>query len=721
MDPIEKKALDFLTELARVINFMQMYNEKHPTVKDALQKAYRLLEEVLRVQPTLNFGKGEDVLMIQNKQITEKSIVADKFIKMLGERNMNGVVMRQGAPMSELEAFVKLMSSKADQVVKDGQIIPDLLKNFKKISLNEIKYLMVGEDENLESLTEARKFFNTIFSEEFKNLKGTDALNHIGKVIQKILPKLAEQKLDGSEDELWEFFEKSVSTFGGGGIRQTRQGLLTAVKGMDPNIQKSLFGEVIRSPQQLEAVLKKFSKDRKASLLVDEVNKGTELNSALDSLLQSKGEIVQLAEALAKKLGGSADEDKLDKIFGLLQQMEAGERIVFRKRGKVIIAEPDKEFEKQYQDLFAKLNFETEVINNGRELLQKIRIPANRPDLLVMDVKLPGLSGLEVLNALDMEKIRTPVVLCTEMVAMKNAFEVQMYPKLKFLTKPFNYKDFMDGVDELCPKIEEKKVAATAKGKEDKPAELSDEMKAEMNKAREIQRNLMPAKFPDTPGYDLYGFYKPFDQVGGDYYDVFAIGGDHVGIMIADVSGHGISGAMVMVMVRSAIRTWTHTTTSPKELLTKVNPIVVRDILPGMFVTVYYAVVNMPEKKVTCACAGHNPALLWRSKTKTCAFTQKGGMPLGIMAGKAFENTVKEETIQLEVGDRLTLYTDGVVETKSPSYEDFGDDRFINIINKLAFQPSQVFINQIMHALTSFQSTAMQNDDITLVTIRAVK
>ena len=132
-----------------------------------------------------------------------------------------------------------------------------------------------------------------------------------------------------------------------------------------------------------------------------------------------------------------------------------------------------------------------------------------------MDVKLPGLSAIEVLGALDMEKIRIPVILCTEMVAIQNSFEVQMYPKLKFLSKPFNYKDFMDGVDEMCPKVEEVKAtpAAAAGG-------MSPELKAELSKAREIQRNLMPARFPDTPGYDIHAFYKSCDEVGGDYYDI---------------------------------------------------------------------------------------------------------------------------------------------------------------------------------------------------------
>ena len=717
MDPFEQKSLDFLVELTRIIRNMQMYNEQHATVKAGVEKAHAMLNDVLRMQPSLTFGKGEGVLLIQNKQITEKNAAADRFVKMLAERNMGGVVIKQGVPFAEVQAFIKLMATKPDQVVVDGQIKPEHLKPFQKISINEIKYLMVGDDEDLESLTEARKFFNTVFSEEFKNLKGPEALEQLGKVIQKVLPKIADMKLENSQDELWEFFEKSVSSFGGGGIKQTRQGLLTALKGMPPEVQKTLFGQVIKSPQQLEAVMKKFSDDRKASMLVDEVKTGAEMSKALESLLASKGEIVQLAEALMKKFGGDTETGgEFDRIFSLIHEIESGERIVVRKRGKVIVADLDDKYIQQYNDLLSKLNFDVELMKNGKELLDKIRIPQNRPDVLVMDVKLPGLSALEILDALDMEKIRTPVLLCTEMVSVQNEFQVKMYPKLRFLSKPFNFKDFIDSIDELCPKIEEKE----AKPKPIK-GEISPELKAELDKAKEIQRNLMPKQFPQTPGYELFAFYKAYDQVGGDYYDIIPIGPDHIGILVADVSGHGVSGAMVMVMVRSAIRTWAHTTTSPKELLAKANPVIVRDMLPGMFVTLYYAILDMPKKTLTCSCAGHNPSVLWRYKDKKCSLTNKGGMPLGILAGAGFEATLKEEVIQLNKGDRMILYTDGIVETMSPDYEEFGDDRFFKVIDQVAIQRSDVCIKHILHAVNTFQATAPQHDDLTIVTVRCIK
>ncbi len=726
MDPFEQKALDFLMELTRIIRSMQMYNEAHPIVRAGIQKASQMLNEVLRQQPSLSFGKGEGVLLIQNKQITEKNPAADRFVQMLNERNISGVVIKQGVPNSEIESFIKLMATKPDQVVVDGQIKPELLKPFNKIAVNEIKYLMVGEEEDLESLTEARKFFNSIFSEEFKGLKGADALKKIGAIIQKILPKVAEQNFENGQEELWEFFEKSVSSFGGGNVTDTRQSLLTTVKGMPPETQKMLFGQVIRSPQQLEAVMKKFSDDRKAAILAEEANAANaDVSKALEALLKTKGDVVQLAEALMKKFGTEGGEKggDFDRIFQMIQKAEVGDKVQIKERGLIFVADTKEEFVSQYRELCKKLGFTVEAIASGRELLTKVRTAKKKPELIIMEIKLPELSGLEILSAFDMERVRIPIILATEMASVKNSFEVQMYPKLKFFTKPVSPADLIATINEFCPMPEEeKKPAAAAPGKaEAKESGLSEEMKAEMNKAREIQRNLMPRQFPQTPGYELHAFYKPYDEIGGDYYDVIALGPDHVGMLIADVSGHGVSGAMVMVMVRSAIRTWAHTTTSPKELLSKVNPIIARDILPGLFVTIYYCVLDMPKKTLTCACAGHNPAAYWKYKDKKCFLTRKGGMPLGILAGPAFDATVKEEVIQMDQGDRIILYTDGMVETMNPADEEYTEERFCAEINKIAGQRSDVVIKHLVQCVTTFQSTAPQHDDLTLATLRCLK
>lgn len=714
MEPFEAKALQFLVVLTQIIRNMQMYNEAHPTVRAGVTQAYNTVTEVLRMQPTLNFGKGENVLLIQNKQITEKNPAADRFVQMLAKRNISGVVIHQGVTLAEIEKFIKLMSTKVDDVVVDGQIKPELLQGFSKISVNEIKYLMVGEDEDLETLTEAKKFFNNVFSEEFKGLKGTEALSKVGSIIQKLLPKISEMHMENTDNELFDFLEKSVTMFGGGGIHETRQSLLTSVKSMPPEVQKKMFGTVIRSPQQLEAVLQRFSDDKKVEILAHEVEQSKDVSGALNTLLKTKGEIVNIVETLMKKFGNDPEHsEEFTKVYKMIQQVEGGATLTM-PRGTVWIAEKE-DIAKEHEDLFFKLNFKVEQIPNGRILLERARQEEGRADLIVMDMELEERSGLEILACFDMERIRIPVIIVTDKLGLEKTFEVQMYYKQKFFAKPCSIKDLMEAADEFCPKQEEIDLSD-----EDEEPELSDEMKAELNKAKEIQRNLMPKTLPNIPGYELQAFYQPYDQVGGDYYDIIQIDPEHVGILIADVSGHGVSGAMVMVMVRSAMHAWIGTTTSPKELLTKVNPIITRDILPGLFVTVYYAVLDLKTRELTCSCAGHNPAVIWRYASRQGEFTQKGGMPLGILAGPAFQATLKEEKIQLNRGDRLILYTDGMVETMNPEGEEYSEERFMTEVNRASGQRSDICVKHLVSCVIRFQDTAPQHDDLTLVTLRCL-
>ena len=728
MEPIEQKALNFLVELTRIISNMQMYNDVHPIVKSGVEKAHATLTEILRMQPVLNFGKGEDVLLIQNKQITEKNPSANRFVQMLAERNIGGVVIRQGVTLAEVEQFIKLMSTKRDSVLVNGAINPDLLAGLNKISVNEIKYLMVGEDEDLESLTEARKFFNNVFTEEFKGLKGTEALSKLGMIIQKIMPKLSEMHFDNEQEELWDFFEKSLTMFGGNGIQETKQGLLTSVKSMPPDVQKKMFGQVIRSPQQLEVVLKKFSDDKKAEIIAQEAANNKDMSNALNTLLKTKGEIVKVVETLMKKFGSDVDQsEEFTKIYQMIQQVEGGAKLQ-KPRGTIWIAEPDEERAKEYEDLFFMLNFKIRQIPDGAELLEEARKLHEKsrdegcPDLILMELKLPNRSGIEILGIFDIERIRIPIIICTTLVNEEKSFEVQMYYKQKFLVKDekLPVRELMEAADEFCPREKDDDIDLSLEDDDVAEPELSEEMKAELNKAKEIQRNLMPKQFPAMPGYELQAFYQPYDQVGGDYYDVIPIDNDHVGILVADVSGHGISGAMVMVMVRSAIHMYANSTTSPRALLEKVNPLITRDILPGLFVTVYYAVLNMPQRILTCSCAGHNPAIFWDYQTKQSRYTQKGGMPLGILSGPAFTATLKEEVIPMKRGDRIILYTDGMVETMDPNGDEFSEERFMVEVNRSAGQHSSVCVKHLVTSVIRFQDTAPQHDDLTLITLRSI-
>ncbi len=238
--------------------------------------------------------------------------------------------------------------------------------------------------------------------------------------------------------------------------------------------------------------------------------------------------------------------------------------------------------------------------------------------------------------------------------------------------------------------------------------------------ATEIQAGLLPAKIPQVEGFELAAFYQPSKEVGGDYYDFIQIDDNHMGMVVADVSGKGIPGSMVMTMARSLIRMEGGTNYSAADTLKKVNRVIAKDIRRGMFVTAIYMILNIKERKLLVASAGHNPMVLYRRKGKKYELINPNGIALGFDKGPIFERTIKEEEIQLEKGDRTVIYTDGIPESMNSKSEEFGDTTFYDLILKNSEENSSKFINSIVSAVREHQGDAEQHDDITISTMQVV-
>ncbi len=238
--------------------------------------------------------------------------------------------------------------------------------------------------------------------------------------------------------------------------------------------------------------------------------------------------------------------------------------------------------------------------------------------------------------------------------------------------------------------------------------------------AEELQANLLPRKVPQIPGYDVSAYYRPSQEVGGDYYDFIEIDSDNLGILVADVSGKGIPGSIVMTETRALMKSEASRTLSPAEALGRVNRVLYNDIKRGMFVTMYYVILSLQKAVLTCVSAGHNPMVLWRKASNTCHLVNPNGLALGIDKGPLFERTLKEQKIQLFTGDRYVLYTDGVIEAMNSNQELFGQNRFYLRTKQLGERSSSEFLSLLVNELEAHQGGAPQHDDITIVTGRTV-
>jgi serine phosphatase RsbU (regulator of sigma subunit) len=243
-------------------------------------------------------------------------------------------------------------------------------------------------------------------------------------------------------------------------------------------------------------------------------------------------------------------------------------------------------------------------------------------------------------------------------------------------------------------------------------------MEHELNIATEIQTKLLPERIPQIPGLDIFSYYLSAREVGGDYYDFIVIDPTHLGLVVADVSGKGIPGSMVMTMARSLIRLASHRNTSPADTLRKVNKVLAKDMRRGMFVTALYAVLAIETKELKVCSAGHNPMVYYNHQKGDCELINPNGIALGFDKGPIFDSNLKEQSIQLAPNDRIVAYTDGVVEAMSEEKEEFGDKQFYAIVKKHATLPSKDFINKITGALEEHRGEAEQSDDITITTLK---
>jgi serine phosphatase RsbU (regulator of sigma subunit) len=246
-------------------------------------------------------------------------------------------------------------------------------------------------------------------------------------------------------------------------------------------------------------------------------------------------------------------------------------------------------------------------------------------------------------------------------------------------------------------------------------------LERELTIANEIQTKLLPERIPQIPGFDIARFYASAKEVGGDYYDFLVIDQRHLGIVVADVSGKGIPGSMVMTMVRSLLRLASVRNFSPADTFKKVNRILAKDIRRGMFVTAIYMVLDIVENKLKVASAGHNPLVVYRADSGKVELVKPKGIALGFDKGPIFDAHIREVEIELHRGDRITAFTDGVNEAMDKDDEEFGDENFYELVRQTANLNSEEFIDKIVAAIAQHRGDFEQSDDITLTTLSVLK
>ncbi|MCU0792187.1 MAG: PAS domain S-box protein [Opitutaceae bacterium] len=241
----------------------------------------------------------------------------------------------------------------------------------------------------------------------------------------------------------------------------------------------------------------------------------------------------------------------------------------------------------------------------------------------------------------------------------------------------------------------------------------------ELELARDVQQHLLPSRFPALSGVDVEVLSQPSQQLGGDYYDVLQVDDRHQGFVIADVSGKGAPAALMMASCRASLRLLAPGELSPAAVLRRVNRAIQPDMPPGMYITLFYGILNLDTLALRFCRAGHEAGLLLRAGGGPQALLGDGGMALGMAPDDLFDATLDEGRVVLAPGDLLALYTDGINEACNASGEEFGRDRLADALRRHQKEPLGEIIRRFDRYLRQFCTLAPRHDDRALLLIRA--
>lgn len=236
--------------------------------------------------------------------------------------------------------------------------------------------------------------------------------------------------------------------------------------------------------------------------------------------------------------------------------------------------------------------------------------------------------------------------------------------------------------------------------------------------ARDIQSILLPSMPPDFPGFDLSGVNIPARQVSGDYFDYIRVDEEHLGVVIADVSGKGVPASLIMAMCRSVLRSEATGRHSAAEVLRRVNAQLYPDIKEDMFISMAYMILNARTGAVTLARAGHDAPLLCRAPIRDVEKLAPKGMALGIDSGEVFNRVIEDFEVRLQPEDCILLYTDGTTEAMDDSGLEFGLERVVHGLQAEASHGAREVVSRLSDELRQFVGNNPNYDDVTMIAIR---
>lgn len=328
-------------------------------------------------------------------------------------------------------------------------------------------------------------------------------------------------------------------------------------------------------------------------------------------------------------------------------------------------------------------------------------------DVIVTDVSIPNISGIELVERIKkIDPLKKSIIISFygDLDNIRMAMNAGAYD---FIIKPIDFFDLEKTINNAIESVTKEKQSSETKLKLLKISE-------EIDSTAALQKSILPDNNFKYKKVEIYARNDPANEVGGDFYDFFKIDESHVGVVMADVSGKNLSAAMFMSMAKLLLKSFGKFIIDPKKCMDLFNMSISVDNLSGMFVTCFYGVIDMEGNKLRFVNAGHLPPIIINDKRGIQKLECDSGLPIGVMENMKY----LLEEYEIQVGDKILLHTDGVVEATNASNEEYSYSRLMEVLEREKSKDIIELSDNIFTDVKEFTGDSPQFDDITTLCIK---